>query len=481
MSRTIADAELQVSKPGSDSADLVVPNDDLESVEISSRIQDAKDKGTFEIHNVGAKYSGDGVEITSGDKLLFRTQLDGEDSLTDQWTAAARMPEVLLQGARQFGLSVPATDFVFTVLSWRQAYDTFDDDPISGSSDAILDTLLADEATEVETSQIATIEKTTNMVLNGRYILDILTQDLAPIADAIVAQDGEDLIFEPIAQLRPKHTLEPTDFQGEITVGGSDDDLANLVRIDGGTDHASDAEQPTQDAYQRITESDRIVVQVPTRKSEIARINVHTNPDSASSDGVTVRLQADRDGSPVAIGDQQSDITRKTLAVDFLADDGLTEFILPGHSLAPSEYPWLIIESDGSTGHEIGIDSSSGEPRYRAEYPYPVLTRAPDSGSQQEYRRRDHRIKDESLNSETAVRDKARSYLRHNADPEQTISGQAKSIRAHNLHPGEAVDLHGWGDVGLSGTWVCLERSLDYDGSSNRLTTELTLQDTTTL
>ena len=179
MSRTIADAELQVFKPGSDSADLVVPNDDLESVEISSRIQDAKDKGSFEIHNIGAKHSGDGVEITSGDKLLFRTQLAGEDSLTDQWTAAARMPEVRLQGARQFGLSVPATDFVFTVLSWRQAYDTFDDDPISGSSDAILDTLLADEAPEIGTSQIATIDETTNMVLNGRCIFDILTQDLA--------------------------------------------------------------------------------------------------------------------------------------------------------------------------------------------------------------------------------------------------------------------------------------------------------------
>jgi len=480
MTRPIADASLEVFKPTNDSStpDLTIPGSDLEAVSIDARIQDAKDKGTIDIDNSGAQYFG---EITSGDRLVFETQLAGETSLTRQWTAIARTPEQTLEGGRRFALSVPATDFVFTVLSWRLAYQTFDDAPIAGSNDAILDTLLSEEAPEIGTSQIGTVTQTTDAFLNGRYLFDVVVEDLADIADVVVAQDGTDLVFKPLSGLSVKHALEPTDFRGSISVSGSDDELANLIRVDGGTDHASDASQPVQDGYERVTDTSRLTTQIETRKSEVARIKIHTKPDPNSSDGISVRLQADRDGAPVAVGDTQSDIARRTLADDFLAADGLTTFIMPAHSLAPQAFPWLIIEADGADGHDIGIETSSGAPTYEAEYPFPLLTRLPDADSQREYRRRDHRIKDESLDSFPAVRDKAQSYARHHSAPDRTLSGEAESIRAHNLQPGEAVDLAGWGDVGVSGTWLCLERSLTYDGESNRLSTELKLQDVTTL
>lgn len=480
MSRTVADAELEVTDP-SGSAVTTVPVEDLLSVEIDEQAQDAKDTGSIEIANHDQAYNG-ASRITSGDKLVFRVRLEGESSLSDRWTAIARSPRDHLRGADLQTLEIPAEDFPFCILDWRTIYNTFDGAPIAGSADAILDTILANEAPEIGTGQIASVAQTTDAQINGRTALDVVREELAPIADALCYNDGEDLVFEPLGDVSAKRILTPSDFRGRITVTGDDDELANLVRVDGGTDHASDDEQPNQSSYTRVTDSSRITRQIQTRKSEVARVLVHVRTDGTSSDGIVVRLQADRGGSPVDVTDQQSDIARKTLAKDFLASDGMTTFILPAHDLAPKENPWLIVEADGPDGHDIGVDSN-GVPRYRAEYPYPLLARLPRQASQNEYRRRDHRIKDESIDTERGVRDTALSYGRHHDRPELSLEGEADSLRAHQLRPGDAVDMNGWtGRVShVSGTWIVTGRESDFGADRNRLTTTLTLTDASSL
>jgi len=476
MSRTVAAAELAAFKPGDSEPFVTVPGTDLQSVEISERIQDAMDSGSVSVTNHDATYTG-AQRITSGDRLVFRAQLADDDGLHDYWTAMARNVTDVLRGGTRQRLDIEATDFVFTVLSWRLAYETFDDVPIAGSEDAILNTLL-DEAPEVGRDQIADITQQTGGFYNGRDLLSIVTEDLAPIADAVVAQDGTSLVFQPLGDLTTQHAIAPQDFRADINVTRSDDTLANLVRVDGGTDNDSDASQETHSSTERVTGSDRLSVQVETRKSEIDRVEVWTQLDPDSSDGITLRLQADRNGSPVAPGDTTSDTVSKTLAPEFISDGGWTTFILPAHTLPPESYPWLLIEADGSDGQLIGVDGS-GVPAYRAMYPFPLLTRVPDAASQTEYRRRDHRIKDESIGSFAAVRDKARSYLRHHNTPEVTVSGAADSIRAHQLAPGQAVDLSGWSRTDLEGAAICREREIVFDGA--QMSTTLTLQEPTSL
>lgn len=483
MTRTIADdgLEIQAFKPGASSPFVTIPGDDVREVSIDERAQDAKDSGRITLDALGGRYASSDP-ITSGDKLVVRVRLEGETSLSDRWTAIVRSPEDTLEGGQLQTRTLPCEDFVFTVLSWRKIYETFDGAPIAGSSDAILDTLLTAEAPEIDQSRIGSFAETSDGFYNGRELLSIVTDELAPIADAVVYNDGESLVFEPLADVSATHPLTPADFRGSVSITRNDDDLANLIRVDGGTDHASDDEQPTQTAYQRVTDGSRLTTQVQTRKSEVARVAVHTRADSSSPDGIVVRLQADRDGSPVDVTDQQSDIVRKTLAQEFIANDGHTTFILPAHTLAPRENPWLIVEADGSTGHEIGVDSN-GVPRYRAEYPYPLLSRLPREQSQDEYRRRDDRIKDESLDSELAVRDKARSIARHNDQPAITVKGAAQTLRAHRLAPGEAVDMQDWTPraADVSGTFLVSGRETTFDGGVNRLTTNLVLQDVDTI
>lgn len=480
MTRTIADAEIALYQPEASTPYVTIPNEDIRSLEITERVQDAMDSGQITIENQGGAYSTD-YDITTGDRLEFRVQLAEQSSLQDRWTAIVRDPADVLEGATRQRLDLEATDFVFTVLSWRLAYETFESAPVSGSADAIVDTLVANEAPEIDRSGIQAVDVDTDGFYNGRDLLSIVTQDLAPIGNALVAQDGTTLVFKPLSGLTPQFALTPSDFRGEVKIATADSEMANLVRVDGGTDHDSDAEQTTHDGSTRVTDSSRLTTQIETRKSEVDRIQVYTQADGTSADGLTVRLQADRNGSPVAIDDPSSDIVRKTLASDFLAADGWTTFIMPAHTLSPQSYPWLIIEADGADGHDVGTDSSSGEPAYKAMYPFPLLTRIPDTGSQREFRRRDHRIKDDSLDSFAAVQDKARSYLKHHTEPRRTLSGDAESLDAHDLSPGDAVDLYGWDSVGLSGTWLCRERTTTYDGSTNRLSTSLSLQEVATL
>jgi hypothetical protein len=480
MPLSIADAELRVYHPNADQPHVSIPGRDLDSVTITERGQGAIDQGSFTIPNDHGRY--DGVDITAGDRLELWLQLAGESQLNQFWTAVAKPPRITLAGGTRRSIEIGARDFVSAVLSWRRPYVDFEDAPIAGSPDAIVDSLLREEAPEIDRSQIGTVARETDTFVNGRDLRTVLVEDLAPIADAVIAQEGTALVFEPLQDVSVKYSLMPEDLRGSIDISGNDDDLATLVRVDGGTAHDTDDEQLSQSATTRVTRSDRIMTQVQTRKSEVDRVQVWTDPDDTSPDKLAVRLQSDRGGAPVAVELTESDIASKRLSPEFLADGGLTTFLLPSHTLAPNDNPWVIVEATGSTGHLVGTDGN-GNLTYQAEYPYPLLTRARDEGAAGEYRRRDHRIRDDTLGTFAAVRDTARSHLQHNTAPTRTIDGEAESVRAHRLQPGDIVDtgVGDWSGAPVTGTYLVTRRSTTIDAESTMLSTELSLQEASSL
>lgn len=475
MTRRIADAELRIFAPETSSPKEVIRGDDLESASLQERGQGEIDQGSFSIPNHAGEY--DPADITSGDRLEFYLKLAGETGLKQYWTATAKPPSLTLDGGTRRQIELGARDFVAAVLSWRRAYRDFEDSQISGSQDSIVETLLRDNAPEIDRSQIAEINQETDIFANGRTVRTILVEDVAPVGDAIISQDGTALVFEPLPEITTKHPVTPEDFRGSIEISGSDSDLATLVRVNGGTAHEVDDEQLTQSATERVTETSRKTVQIQTRKSEVDRVQVWVDRDTSSQDDLVARLQSDRGGSPVEPDNRESDIVTKTLSPEFLADGDLTTFIFPTHTLAPGENPFLIVEASGSTGHLVGVDGS-GTLTFQAEYPYPVLTNARDKAAADEYRRRDHRIQDDRLDSFPAVRDSARSYLRQNNSPARTISVTAESLRAHRLQPGEVVSVNpaDWPQIPTSGPFVVVQRSTSLSPDA-RLATELELQE----
>jgi hypothetical protein len=209
-------------------------------------------------------------------------------------------------------------------------------------------------------------------------------------------------------------------------------------------------------------------------------VEIFTVKDSSADNGLVVRLQAARNGSAVDPTDTESDVARRELAPEFIAQNDFTEFLLPAHDLAPAEDPFVIVEGAGPTGHEIGTDGSTPPtPTFKAFFPFPLLARASSGESVTEFRRRDLRRRDEQLENEQAVQDAAQAALRHRAEPKRRLNAAAATPRAHRLRPGEAVRVSDVPVADVSGEFIVTERATSFDGV--RLDTELTFEDADTL
>jgi hypothetical protein len=389
-------------------------------------------------------------------------------------TIARDVSDELTAGGGVRRSTIEATDFVFSVLGFRISDASFERDDIGN----VVDTLVAADCPEIGRSQIETVGEDVTVSVNGRKTLDVISQDLQPAGDAIVAQDGTDLVFKPIGNVTSEFTLTPDDLHTPIQVQRVDDELRNRVRIDGGVDSALDDEQPDQSGTVRVTDSNRRIFQIASRKSEVDSVEIFTVKDSSANEGLVVRLQAARNGSAVDPSDPESDVARRELAPPFLDDNGFTKFLLPDHSLAPAENPFVILEGAGSVGHDIGTDGNGNE-TFRAFFPFPLLARANDADSLDEFRRRDLRRRDDQLGSEQAVQDAADAALSNRAAPKRRLSATAATPRAHQLRPGEAVEVSGVPVDDISGAFIVTERATNFTGT--RLDTELTLEDASTL
>jgi hypothetical protein len=137
----------------------------------------------------------------------------------------------------------------------------------------------------------------------------------------------------------------------------------------------------------------------------------------------------------------------------------------------------VIVETDGPNGHDVGTDGA-GNLTFRSSFSFPLLSRASDNQSVAEFRRRDRRIEDESLETLQAVRDKSQSFLDRRARPEETVQAEARAVKAHNLTPGDGATLQGFG-VGVTGDFIVRERSVTFSG--NELRTDLVFERATTI
>jgi len=477
VTRDVLDAELRAFKPRATSPFVTLGT--IETFSVTQSANDPIDRGSVTIENTDDKLSG-ANRITSGDRVEIDVRVRGEASLSRRFTAIARDVTDSLDGGGRRTVEIELTGFPLTVCSFRNVDGAFEGVDVG----SVVDSLIEADAPEIDRSRIETVGREIDINIQGRRLSDVITQDLQPAGNAIIAEDKQSLIFRNInlGDISSEFTLTDADIHAPVSVERIDDELRNRVRIDGGVDVAVDDEQLTQSATTRVTDSTRFIQPVETRKSEIAKVQLFTVRDPNSDDNLTVRVQAGRGGSPVDVDERLSDIASRTLESSSISQNGFTEFRIPTHTLAADAQPFLIIEASGATGHEVGTNGS-GELTFKALFPFPLLARAERGSSIQEFRRRDLRVRDDQLETEQAVRDAARARLQHRSKPKRRFSGTANSIRAHNLQPADFVFLSDGrqslpvADVG--GTFVVTERQTDFAGS--QLQTKLTFNDTTTL
>lgn len=497
MTRYVVDLELRGWRPGtpnSDPPDYTIPGTDVRGqLKHGRRLNGLVDEGSVTLYNTGGRYTGGSgyggglysggystVDVRDGDRLELWTQFEGESGLSRRWTAMVRYDRFERLEARESRAHYNLDDYVFGVLNFREIRQSYEDQAVakapSDGDDGILNEILQEEAPEIDRSGIETFSVGTSVYYTGKSLLDVVS-DLASRGKAYAASDGTALVFAPLRDLSVDFTLTADD-HGPLENQVNTSMLANEVRVDGGEQSAVDDEQTTQDSYQTVTASSRLTHQLQTRKSEVSRIELWTNP-TGSGESVVVRLQADDGGSPQDPSSKETDIARRTLTKNFLASDDYTTFLIPEHTL-PDRNPWVIVESSGSTGQDIGIESASGEPTYKAYYPYPLNSVIEDPSSQDKYRRRTHSVRDDNLQSRRATTDLASSTLRRRQQPASKIQFEARSNRAHSLAPGDLITVQEPVER-VDGDYVVTETRDRYNADTNRLETTITARDLTTL
>lgn len=485
MTRAIRYASVDIFEPDNDSftdPDMTIPEEDIAVIECSSRINEEKDTARMEFHNNWGQYSNNAdIDIRSGQRVQFNVGL--EDDIEEwgegswglgawsgeriRWTGLVRDVNHLYGGPNASILEISAEDFVSGILSKRNHYSAYINDPIAGDEDAILNDAITDETDEIDTSFIDDFtDQETSIASDGTDLMEFSSELALRAEDAIMYTDRDRLRFEHIGDKSPKFEVEGDEI-GYFDLEVDDSNLANSIRIDGSEEREIDDEQLDKTDYTTVTDENRLTFQISTRKSSIEAIDIWTR--RGANENITVRLQKDDGGQPIDVDDRTSDIKSRTLSHEFISEDDFTEFIIPDHIL-PEPNPWIIIQTDGDEGHDIGVDSE-GTPAYKAWYSYTITVRRNDRDSINTYRERHHRIKDDSVTGFEVARDVAEQHLDHYSVPEKKVTIPAESERMHKLQVADVIELNFPREKAV-GEFIVSNKSDSYEGNKLQTTIE---------
>ena len=479
--KQLLESELRVWKPGEEDGDpyVVAPGADSDhgvlSVNVSPRINADVDQGTIELANVDGYYGVDQNPVSRGDKVEWWVRLEGESNLTHRWTGMVTEVGYEASGKGVGFLSLDVEDFVFGVLSDRIIYRVFENEQIT----SIIDQLIDLKAPEL-TTNLPNITDRTSIVANGLNLLEVI-ESLALRADCVLYSDGDTLVMEEIEALSPQFTVSPDtdDVSYPWSVRSNPDDLVTTVRVDGGNANALDDAQETQSSFTTVTSSNRLTHRLSPSRSTADRVEVYTRK-TGSEEAINVRIQRDDGGAPVDVGDQSKDIVNAEIQADDgrFADDGWTVFFLDDH-VFHDQNPWLILESGGSEGQEVGVDSS-GNPTFRTFYQYPIVAEETDSDAESEYRRIERSKSDESIRTFPEASEQARTTLNHNNEPRKEFTADAQSLRLQTLEIGDVVTLD-FPREGAVGDYILTERTDSYSEGNVHWSVSVKLQEVASL
>lgn len=466
-----------------DDPEYTIPTEDIENAEVAARSDEVMDEASFTIHNHDGRYTetytlqqADRIEFISpiGDKEVIAYG-DGEygggaygGSEVRGWTGRVTGVEQTRDGPTRGTLKVAARDYVGDILSERNVTNSY----IERDVGYIIRDLIEENAPEVGTTSIPDLGVQTDVKYDGKNCWDAILE-LAARVDAITIPSGQYLVIKELDGLPYQFEIEDSDIYLPLKTS-TDGEIENVVRIDSNENRKTEQDQSNVDDtnFQRVTDTDRITHRLRARKAQVHSVDIYVKPDADES--LEVRLQSDEGGAPVAIDDSDSDIVSASWERDNLPDtEGWKTFFFDEHTLADRD-PWLIIQSGGEVGHDIGL-TVADELAFESFYPHPLNFELPDRESVMEYGAREVRIDKQNMKTLSAARDAVRQELARRAWPSKTVEMEARSQRAHKLTPGDVVEINRPEDD-VTGEHIVSETTATWDSDSTTLKTELTCE-----
>lgn len=493
---TVADAELRVwheETPDNDEPDAVVDGPQLDQVSIAERADDVRDEVEIAADyppldvvggygdSYGNSYGGtleESYDLRVGDRVEFVAGVRdgpgygegygvsyGTGLREIAWTGRIQPTDRSRDGPQRpsGSVSASATDYVGAILSNRRITGSWVGEDVG----AVIRDIVDRATTEIDASNVPDVGVTTDEFFQARDCWDAVVT-LAAKGDVLLTQQGRALHVEPVGGLPFAFDVTDDDHTLPWTTN-TDDDIHNVVRVDSGVSRRQEQAQEIQDSWDRVTETNRLTHRLRARKSDIHSVDLYVS--AVSDEGLRLRLQADEGGAPVAIGDEDSDIISHQWGGDNIPAEGWQTWFFADHVL-PDRDPWLIVETDGSEGHDIGVNVD-GVPTFRSYYSHPLTYEVAAADSVETFGSREISIERDNLETVTAVRDAARAELARRAWPTKTIEFAADSPRAHLLEPGDVIGVDK-PDENAVGDFIVTEVSRDFDASRIKIHTDVT-------
>lgn len=499
MTRTLRPGGVRLAvstAPDHSGVDYYIETPYVEEIKASERAGEPADTGTIVVDNSSGRFTLKHDHDPPGidDKITVLTQPTGyarghgvgpmgAGPMGDYKRVGTYLvvdQEISSTGPTESSITLDVEDYVYGILGNRQVYAYAEDNQlVAGHADAHLNQIIEGFAPQIKVGGVPELHPQTEYAAHAKSLKTVVEELAGMVANeygaAVHYGRGNRLYLNELGTTDPvtDTALTRRDFQGEFSSSVEARQLVNQLRVDGGRDEDNVADaQETVDHFEHASDTSRITVRLDTPKPELPQIEVYTNGDGESPDGLRVRLQRDdgTDSGPIAPANTEYDLISSSARKVALSLDGWTTFKLGDHD-AFERAPWLIVDSPGAEGYDVGVDAN-GVPAFRAYFSKPIVASIPDGQSLQQYLRHDGHIRDEAIRTTRAARDRARSTLARHGLPERRFApGSAASQRAHDLRAGDVAPL----DFPLhqiDGDHVVASRTVKYQ-SDNRIQTEL--------
>lgn len=474
--------------PDHGATDYALEHDDILHINAGSKANKPATKGTITLDNDEYARSLSDQCPDVDDKLVGLVAVASDDRAAGAGPAGAgpaggwrRIGDFIVAdreidplGPDSSEIILEVKDYVYDILGERRVFAySRSNKPISGTEDAHLNWILRHNAEQINRSNLPTLDVRVDYSAHGKHLKDVVDELAGMVGHhygGVITYSQTDRLI--VRALRPRDVTpkypEPitlADLQGDISAARERHDMTNYLRLDGAidVDNVGDS-QETVDHIVEADDTNRLQVQVDIPKPQIPRIEVYTNGDGSSGDGLRVRLQRDigDNTGPIAPGDPERDLATSEVRTSVgLSLDDWTTYDLEEHDAFERD-PWIIIDSPGPDGYGVGVDAN-GTPAYRAHFAKPVVAELGDGSSLNEYLQHDGHVRDRAILTAGAARDRIQSILGWKALPPDYVSGEAHTDRAHSLSVGDVVDLD-MPKLQVEGTAVVTERTVTYDG-----------------
>ncbi|QLH77441.1 hypothetical protein HZS55_09100 [Halosimplex rubrum] len=473
--------ELRIYAAGNttSSPDATVPFDHVRSAQFARNAGPSRDSGVVEIYDQEAAYRDD-LDIGLNSRVELWARLVGESSMSRRFTGLVKRAEPTVETNLRRVLRLELEDWVCGILGDRTIADAFDDMPVAGSPTAIIDTIVGNEAPEID---ISALSNTTNDERSAQFNHTNLLEAVKEAADlvgAVIGSDGLKLLVKYRSEFTSTMTLGVDDVVLPVSLPVSKDDYANRVIIRGGRGARASVGQTAQDGYVLATDAAFLSQELSPKYPSVPRVDLWTRT-TGTNESLTVRIQPGDGGQPVAPDDRTADIGRATVPATDLADGDWTTFRV-GADDVPDPC-WMIVESSQSNGQEVGYQDTSGDGTYQPDESltyqlfesYPISAEATNQYEIGRRNRVDRKVPANDIDTVTAAKDLATTLLQTARVATREGDFEADSPRAHNLTPLDAINI-GLPYLDADGTHVVTRVKHEFE--ANQLTTEF---DTTNL